>query len=366
MGRLAVAQVGRAEVLAYRAAVQQLTEQAPRLDEVAVLGIGVQDTPRGSAQLALRARANGAPTSTGLRTAMLARGAPHVVRGSELPFLTAAFGPLDDEDATRIDDIAAAMREAVGDAAGISRPDLSEALNGLVHDDLRTWCERCGSRHVPEGVFRTATARAGLVLAPDDAPVRFVPDGSGSSTRAEPAGAEARAELVRRFVHLLGPTRPAHLAAWLGYRTGEVSGLWALISDDLVPVGVDGSRCAMLRSDVDALTGASRPRFTRLLPPLDPYLLGDRNVVVLERDDQRRIWRAIGSPGVLVADGEVAGTWRQRLHRDTLQITVTPFGPLAAATRDALAAEAAAVGSSRGEPDTVLDVERPVRGEDVL
>lgn len=221
--RSVAVQVGRPEVLAYRAAAQQLIEPAPRPDDVAVLGIGVQDTPRGSARLALRARttAVGQPHDlAGLQTAMLTRGAPHVVRGRELALLTTALRPLDDDDAARADEIAAAMRDVVGGSAGVSRPDLSEALNGLVRDELRTWCERCGSRHVPEGLFRIATARAGLVLAADESPVRFVPDDRAASARTGPADEQAQAELVRRFVHLLGPTRPAHLAAWRPERRG--------------------------------------------------------------------------------------------------------------------------------------------------
>jgi hypothetical protein len=58
--------------------------------------------------------------------------------------------------------------------------------------------------------------------------------------------------------------------------------------------------------------------------------------------------RSLGPPGVVVAGGEVAGTWPTRQKGSALEITVEPFRPLAAADRPALDEEAGRLGRTRG------------------
>lgn len=60
------------------------------------------------------------------------------------------------------------------------------------------------------------------------------------------------------------------------------------------------------------------------------------------------IWRAIGAPGVVAVDGEVAGVWRTRARGRVLEITVDAFRPLTAAETGAAEAEAERVRQVRG------------------
>ena len=101
-----VIEVSREQVLAHRQAVHGLVERRPRLDALAVLDLGVQNTPPGALQAALSARlADPLPPSADLTAdgaltlAWTLRGAPHLHRTADLPVLAAAGWPRDDADA---------------------------------------------------------------------------------------------------------------------------------------------------------------------------------------------------------------------------------------------------------------------------
>ncbi|GAA1578638.1 crosslink repair DNA glycosylase YcaQ family protein [Actinomadura kijaniata] len=355
MTRPTAPELDRRSVLARRAEVQDLISPARRATDVRGLGIGLQDTPRGSGLAGVRARTAQPAAEVGrlldggpLVLAITVRGAPHVLARAGLGLLTAALVPLQESEAEEVATVAAAMR-AVAGGRPVSRPELSGALNDRVPDTSRSWCERCGAVHVREELFRRATLHAGLELDPNESsPVVFRPVTGAAGAGHE--GAEARAELVRRFVHLLGVTRPDELAAWLGYRPGEARRLWDLVAGELLPVQVEGRRRWALASDLDALRGAAGAGAggVRLLPPSDPYLLGDRALVVPDRAHQRLIWRAVANPGVLLADGEIAGLWRHRMTGRRLAVAVTPFTALASSRRAGVREEAERVAALRG------------------
>ncbi|WP_067826520.1 winged helix DNA-binding domain-containing protein [Actinomadura kijaniata] len=353
MTRPTAPELDRRSVLARRAEVQDLSSPTRRATDVRGLGVGLQDTPRGSGLAGVRARTAQPAAEVGrlldggpLVLAMTVRGAPHVLARAGLGLVTAALVPLQESEAEEVATVAAAMR-AVAGGRPVSRPALSGALNDRVPDTSRSWCERCGAVHVREELFRRATLHAGLELDPNESsPVVFRPITGAAGT--EPEGAEARAELVRRFVHLLGVTRPDEVAAWLGHRPGEARRLWDLVAGELQPVQVEGRRRWALASDLDALRGATGFEGVRLLPPSDPYLLGDRALVVPDRAHQRLIWRAVANPGVVLADGEIAGLWRHRMTGRRLTVAVTPFAVLSSSRRAGVREEAERVAALRG------------------
>lgn len=358
--RTTVPELDREDVLAHRAAVQDLVSPVREATRTAVSALGLQDTPRGSGLLGIRARTTESPAKVGrlldeggpLVLAMTVRGVPHVLARSELAAMTAAVYPFLEAEADAVDEVAGAIRKVVR-GKPIARPDLSGALNDKVSDALRGWCERCGSRHVHEDLFRKSTLQAGLAVDPEQSsPVVFVPHGDKPSKDPD----RCRAELVRRFVHLVGATRPGELAGFLGYRPGEVKPVWNLVADELTEVVVNGQRRWVLSEDLDALRDAPRPEGVRLLPPSDPYLLGDRSLVVPDRDRQRQVWRAVANPGVVLAAGEIVGTWRHRMSGRRLSVTVAPFGRLGAKQRSAAEAEAHDVAAVRGIDDVEFSV----------
>ena len=319
----------------------------------------------------------------------------HLHRVADLPALAAAlrpddaadlrkqqFGPffaaLDRPIGAALDEVAAAMAEVMADGVRRGKGDLSTALQATVDKRLRPWCPGCAAHHVDDALFRLASLPAGLRLAPNgDGSADFVagppvpggdrelagrvgpPPGVAGDPQSAgrvgpPAGVAgdrksarrvgpppgtaedqqaARRDLVRRFLRFAGPTNRDGLAAWLGLSPAAARRWWELA--DVVPVEIDGRRLFMPADDLD---NAPPPAGgVRLLPPYDPVLeLGDRMLLVPDAILRKQVWRATANPGVVLVDGAVAGIWRRR--RGT--VTVTPFAPLPAKHRRALATAA--------------------------
>lgn len=116
------------------------------------------------------------------------------------------------------------------------------------------------------------------------------------------------------------------------------------------PVEIDGRRAWILTDDLAALRAPPESHRVRLLPPRDPYTqLRDRHIIVDEKH-HREVWKNVGAPGVVLADGEIAGTWRPRKsgRKLTVTVTVTTFQPLGTRLRTQLREEAEHVAELRG------------------
>jgi Winged helix DNA-binding domain len=367
--------VDRAQVLAYRIAASGLHRDGA----LEVLDLGVQDTPHGSARLALAARsaadanpdaaqpgrsasAEPRPLDQGLTLAWTMRGAPHVHHDAALPGLAAALWPGSEADALSkiawqrsrvsavgmgpVDALAAvatAMRRTV--TAPMAKGAASAAVTAAAPASLSAWCRPCGSTHVFESLFRLAALPAGLRLEPDSARVVLAPIEGwplGGPPR-EQAGVD---ELARTYLRFLGPAAPAQVAAYLNSTAAELRRWWP---DDLAEVRVDGRRAWLPEPLVEALRTAPQPRLVRLLPPSDPYLQArDRDLVLPDKAAQRALWTALGQPGAVLLDGEIAGIWRPRTSGRSLRLAVTAFTPIPPDRHAELDAEAHRVATIRG------------------
>ncbi|MCM0677707.1 winged helix DNA-binding domain-containing protein, partial [Micromonospora phytophila] len=171
-------EISRQQVLAYRAAAQELDRPGRRPADLAVLGLGVQDTPYGSARLALAARGVPTPDDDRLELVWSMRGAPHLHRRAELPGLAAAIWPMSDADATRriagqIRDGAAlglAAFEAAARAfaevvtAPMAKGEVSRAVSDRVPAELTYDCGPCRARHISGALFQQAGLAGGTRL----------------------------------------------------------------------------------------------------------------------------------------------------------------------------------------------------------
>ncbi len=353
--------VDRRQVVAFRMAAQGLHRTATAPADLAVTALGVQDTPAGTARLALAARTTAEPADDRLAMVWSLRGAPHLHRRADLATVAAAIWPLDDADArARIDNprvregaklgraaftaAATAMHEVV--TGPMAKGEVSGAVTARIPESLSYWCEPCGSRHVSGALFQQVGVASGtqLVAAARTTTLAPIDDWPGP-----PQAAAGTADLVRTYLRLLGPATDTEVAGFLGCSRAALREVWPA---DLVAVDVDGKAARLPEDAVSALRDAPPPPDLVLLPAGDPYLQArDRTLLVPDPDVHAAVWKPLGNPGVVVAAGEVVATWRAKLAgKRTLEVTVTPIRRLPAAARTLLDAEVARLAAVRGAP----------------
>ena len=364
--------VDRQRVLAYRIAVQGLHRTEPDLAKLAVFDLGVQSTQRDTAAIALAARFAGDLTEESFVEdsrfvlAWTHRGAPHFHRAGDLAAVTRALIPLDEADAM------ARMlwqRKQV-EAAGMSATDglftaaraihgvvdkpmtkgaVSTAVTQIIPAGLSYWCRGCRATHILEQVMRLAAIHGGARLEAGVNPATLAPVEGRGRMRTEPDPA-AGAAVVSAYLRLHGPARPVEAGGFVGTTTAVAKTLWP---SGLAEVDVDGRTACLPEADLDSLLNPPDPDVVRLLPPWDPFLQSrDRALLVPDKARQKEVWKILGNPGALLADGEVAGTWRTKgSGRKRLDVTITVFDALPAATRKAAEAEAERVATVRGFAD---------------
>jgi hypothetical protein len=359
-------EVDRAQVLAYRIAAQQLDRVDRRPAELAVLDLGVQDTPYGSARLALAARTSAPLDDDALALVWSTRGAPHLHRRTELSHLATALWPLSDADAGKriastqvkgaaglglraFDAAAHAFRSVV--RGPMAKGEVSTAVSALVPAEATYPCRTCRATHISGALFQQAGLAGGVQL-----------EVAGGKTVLRPihrwpvpTAAKGTSALVTSYLRLLGPATPADAARFVGTSQAELRKVWP---DDLAEVRVDGRTGWLPADDLAALDGVPRPRLVRLLPPSDPYLQArDRDLLVPDKTRQSEVWRMLGNPGALLVDGEIAGVWRAKMARKSrLEITATPFESLPARIRSAIDDEAHVLAAARGATDARVEV----------
>jgi hypothetical protein len=351
-------ELSRRDVLAFRARAQQLGRATGSLQDTAVLDLGVQDTGADGAAWALALRGLPDPPVDGLVLLWTLRGAPHVYRRADLGGIAAATAPFSDADAakrifdaarplkaagipalTGLDTVAARMREIV------DRPTvkgaLSTRLTTVLEEAYLRDCGPCGAVHAYEQPFRLAALRAGLELEPGTSPpvLRRIPEFAPAGSPPE------RLDVVRAYLRLLGPATPKHVAEYLDAPLTDVKARWPA---DAVEVTVEGEPRWVLAADADRVAGEP-PAGTVLLGSHDLFLQGrDRATIVPDRTRATELWRTIGRPGAVLAEGDVVGSWRARKAGKHLDVTVDPFGPVPPRLSTAVEAQAERLAAHRG------------------
>lgn len=351
--------VTRAQVMAYRIAATGLGRAtAARPSDLPVLGLGVQDTPYGTARLALAARTTGPIDDDALALVWAARDAPHLHRRGEIAAVARALWPLSDADATarimspRIAEgarlgLAAFTTAAEALRAVVTGPmpkgEVSREVSARIPESLTYDCKPCGARHISGQLFQLVGAAAGVEVRPAGRATELAPlAGRGPI----PEAASGTTALVRTYLELLGPATPGDAAAYIGATKTHLAPAWP---DGLAEVRVDGRRSWLPEERVADLLAAPEPDQVRLLTVRDPLLQArDRDVLVPDRERQKKLWAPLGAPGAVLARGEIAGTWRAKGSGRTVTITVTPFTPLPAAVRATVEDEAQVVAAARG------------------
>lgn len=383
------------QVIAFRLAGHGLARRSDRPAFVPAAGAcGVQNTPPGSAGMALSARVRDVggedveralEQDRSLLQAFSLRGAPHLFPVPDARVFTRGMLPETEEElrgymsgavqaldrlhlsATDLVELTAVTLREVLDGTAMTKEDLGRATGeamearlpaGVDADLWRSPSWLAKGQFLGESMARFAfavmalrgvlchTERAGrspLLGLPDqwlDRPVEA--DGPAS----EPA---ASAELVRRYLRCYGPSNPQHLAQWTGVTPEQAQRLWSHVEDELAEVSVEGSPQSVLREDAARLQSPEAPDPVRLLPPYDPYLQArDRATIVPNRAWQKEIWRATGNPGVVLHEGRVVATWRPAKSGRRLDLSFDAPQPLPPGIRGALDEEAERLAAHRG------------------
>jgi winged helix DNA-binding protein len=142
---------------------------------------------------------------------------------------------------------------------------------------------------------------------------------------------ESLAELTRRYFASHGPAAVHDFAWWAGLTVTEArSGLEAA-RPELTSETIDGKEYWMTGDTPDHL--AYDRLGVHLLPAFDEYLIGykDRSAVLTVEDAPKVV---PGKNGVflptIVVGGRVVGTWKRRLKKRSIDVTLNPFTHLGA------------------------------------
>jgi hypothetical protein len=388
--------VSKGEVIAFRLGAHHLTE---RLGEGRLLDAagrcGIQNSPPGSALLALHARVrnltqeqvtDAVAREKSLLQTWCMRGSPFYFPTSDAPVFTTGVLPPTEEAMRHFVPGLEQSLEKLGmsliETVELTGAEIGDVLSGrrLAITRLGTEIATRIARRLPkrqrdfwedegpyvpgqslgEGVvhfcIRILTLQGVVCFAPrtgNTAPFVLVDEWIGYPI-PDIAPELARAELLRRYLRCYGPSTRGDFAAWAGIHARDTDPWWSLVEDELTQVGFVGTSW-ILTEDLDALRSAPMPKGVRLLPPHDPYTqMRDRESIV-DKKYHREVWKTAGEPGTVLTDGKITGTWRPRKNGRKLTITIKTFGSLPDRNRRSLHGEAEQIAPLRGASS--VDVE---------
>lgn len=395
--------VGNAEVIGFRLHSHNLLAQRRIDDLLEVAGVcAVQNSPPGSALLALAARVEGvtgahldhlvAQDKSLLQTWCM-RGSPFFFPTADAPVFTSGVLPateaarlrliggagpalgtlgmgLDevvDRTVAHIGSVLSQRALAIGDLGAELATRIADTLTATQRAAWEAPGRYGANQPLGEAVvhfcLRILTLRGIVCLAPradNTAPFVLLEEWlDGPLPKTDPAA--DRATLLRRYLRCYGPSSRGEFAAWLGVRAGDVDPWWDKVANELTPVDHNGRRRWIRTEDLDELRSAHKADGARLLPPGDPYSQTRDRDTIVDPKYRRAVWKTAGAPGVVLADGAVAGIWRPRKSGSTLTLTITPFQPMSSRLRALLREEAAAVAALRGASEVHVRFDSPAR-----
>jgi DNA glycosylase AlkZ-like len=317
--------VGRDQIIAYRRRAQALDERLPpgsaSLRRAA--SAGLQDSVPRSALHALHARVRDVGPNAWEDPALVQVWGPRytayvVPEGEHAPFTLGRL-PGKGQTRERALDVAARL-DAYLDGRTLRVEDAASGL-GVHHHNLR-YASLSGTVLMRWGGARQPT----LWTVPCD---------------VDPT--DARLELVRRYLHIHGPSTLDAFVRWGGVDRSAAAATFAALSGSLVEVRTPVGDAQLMADDEPALREPAGPAApARLLPSGDPFYLcwgADRDLLVPDARRRDQLWTPRVWPGALLLRGEIAGTWR----RAGTTITVTPWRAVTGDDRAAVEAEAAAM-----------------------
>lgn len=244
--------------------------------------------------------------------------------------------------------------ERLGDATGAELAKEVPALREKVAvGEGKTWAGTIGM-----------STRVLFLLSTEQKVVRGRPKGSWTSSQYRwspmdawlPGGvpsmpaAEARAELVRRWLFTFGPATTGDVKWWTGWTVTQTRA--ALTAVAAVPVALQGTEEeGWVLPDDTARVRAPTP-WVALLPALDPTTMGWQSREWYLGPHRQALFDTNGNAGPTVwVDGRVVGGWGQRASGEVVVRLLEDVGRAASTAIDRAAAELQAwIGDVRVTP----------------
>lgn len=147
--------------------------------------------------------------------------------------------------------------------------------------------------------------------------------------------------IVDLFLHSYGPASAQDFARWTGCSRAQAQRLWALAATERVEVDVQGQRGWMLKADFEELNRLPQQTSAiQLLGAHDPFLdLPQRGWILPDPAAQKKVWRFVGSPGVVLQKSQIVGIWNAPVQKGKAQARITLFNALSPAERAQVCAE---------------------------
>lgn len=316
----------REQVLGHRRRVGALDERLPSgADSLRrAAWAGLQDSMPRAALLSIHARVAGvgpdALDHPSLTQVWGPRFSAYVVAEPDAPLFTLGRYPDDDRGRRVADETAATLHRALAGRRMRDR-DAVELMTGHPY-------------HIR---YATTTGRVRIRWKGALAPTIW------TVAKPEMEPLEARLELARRYLRVLGPGTPAGFARWAGVGAKEARAAFDGLAGSLTPVASPVGEGWILAEDERSFRAAGVTAApARLLPSGDAFYLlwgADRELLVADERRRGELWTSRVWPGAVLVGGEVVGTWR-RAHAD---LSIDAWRRLSAAERAAVEAEAAAL-----------------------
>lgn len=137
--------------------------------------------------------------------------------------------------------------------------------------------------------------------------------------------------ILSNYLQCYGPATPQDFSAWSGLKMKAVNLIWERNNTKLAEVTLNARALWILQEDLNTLLstkGESGP--LRLLPHFDIFLLGhkEKTHIVDEAHYKQVFKKAAWIAPVILENGQVIGTWKQKRTGKKVVVTLEPFKSL--------------------------------------